>query len=200
MQHRYRGTVIDVHHTILPLTGRLKPDAGKMLADAVAIAGFENVYRFSLMDMVLHSSAHLFQDGEVRGSLRDLVDLQGLLEMGDDSFWEGLVGRARELDLERPLFYTLRYVGMMLGFEVPERVLGELKGHCGWGMRLKVMDWMVVRAILPSWGGKYDFGASVAAEGLYIRSHWLRMPFLMLVKHLGAKGIRRFSTDGANKK
>ncbi len=200
MQHRYRGTVIDVHHTILPLTGRLKPDAEKMLADAEPIEEFEGVYRFSLMDIVLHGGAHLFQDGEVRGGLRDLIDLQGLMAMGDEIFWEGLVGRARELDLERPLYYSLRYVRMLLGGEVPAGVIEELKRNVGWGLRLRVMDWMVCRAILPHGGGKHGLLAGVAKEGLYMRSHWLRMPFGMLVKHLVSKGFRRISEGQSNKK
>lgn len=52
--HRDRGTVVDVHHTILPPTGRLHPDPEKLLPASVPLAGT----RFNVLapvDMVLHS-------------------------------------------------------------------------------------------------------------------------------------------------
>jgi Uncharacterised nucleotidyltransferase len=35
--HRQRKTVVDVHHTILPPTGRLRPDPEKLIAASVAV-------------------------------------------------------------------------------------------------------------------------------------------------------------------
>jgi hypothetical protein len=68
LQHHDRGTIVDVHHTILPPTGRLHPDPAKLLAASVPLTGT----RFSVLapaDMVLHSAAHAFQDGDLtRGS------------------------------------------------------------------------------------------------------------------------------------
>ena len=200
MQHSRRGTVIDVHHTILPLTGRLKPDPQKMLDDAVPIDTLPSIWRLSLTDMVLHSAAHLFQDGEISGGLRDLIDLRGLFEEGDQAFWQGLVDRAKHLNLERPLFYALRYVQKILAFDPPQSVMQSMQRHRGWGPRLKLMDWMVTYAILPQIGTpKKSLSRALAREGLYIRSHWLRMPAGMLIKHLGVKAMRRIFPDRANK-
>ena len=72
--------------------------------------------------MVLHSAAHLFQDGELNGGLRDLVDLDSLLRHfgSDENFWGGLVSRAQTMDLERPLYYALRYCEQWLGTPVPD--------------------------------------------------------------------------------
>ena len=70
LRHRERRTIIDVHHTILPLTGRCHPDPKKLLAQAITLDGS----RFKILapaDMVLHSAAHAFQDGDlVRGLKR----------------------------------------------------------------------------------------------------------------------------------
>ena len=75
-------------------------------------------------DLVLHSAAHLFQDGDLDGGLRDLVDLDLLLRHfgADPAFWEGLVPRAIQLSLARPLYYALRYCQVLLGCPVPVAV------------------------------------------------------------------------------
>ena len=59
MIHVERDRMIDVHHTILPLTARPKPDADALLADAVP-AG-ENVWTLSPEDRVIHAAAHIRQ-------------------------------------------------------------------------------------------------------------------------------------------
>ena len=38
LKHNTRGTVLDVHHAILPVTARLKPDSRKLLAASRPIA------------------------------------------------------------------------------------------------------------------------------------------------------------------
>jgi len=56
-------TIVDVHHTLLPLTGRLRPDREKLLTTAVSVDG-SRLKVFAPPDMVLHSAAHIFQDGD----------------------------------------------------------------------------------------------------------------------------------------
>ena len=72
--------------------------------------------------MVLHSAAHLFQDGDLNLAIRDVADISDLLGYfgAEEEFWHGLAPRARELDLGRPLFYALRYTTRLLGTLVPE--------------------------------------------------------------------------------
>ena len=63
--HRTRDRMIDVHHTILPLTARPTPDAGALIADSVAL---DNGLRIlSPADIIVHAAAHLFADGDLAG-------------------------------------------------------------------------------------------------------------------------------------
>ena len=78
LRHRLRGTVVDLHHTILPETSRLKPDPAKLFANARPLEGTP-FFVLAPTDMVLHSAAHAFHDGELSNSLRDLLDLHDLL-------------------------------------------------------------------------------------------------------------------------
>src|SRR3546814_4148384 len=76
--HKERDRMIDVHHTILPLTARQTPDAEVMIADSVALG--DGLFVLSPEDMVLHCVAHLFADGDLAGGLRNLWDFHCLLE------------------------------------------------------------------------------------------------------------------------
>ena len=75
--HRERDRMVDVHHTILPLTARPTPDAQAILEDAVALD--DGLYVMAPADMLLHSIAHLFADGDLAGGLRNLWDINQLV-------------------------------------------------------------------------------------------------------------------------
>ena len=68
--HKSRDRMIDVHHTILPLTARPRPDAAALIADSVALNG--GLRTLSPADMIVHAAAHLFADGDLAGGLRNL--------------------------------------------------------------------------------------------------------------------------------
>ena len=52
LKHENRGTVLDVHHTILPETAKLKVNVEQLFREIVPVAGYENVYTFSEPDLV----------------------------------------------------------------------------------------------------------------------------------------------------
>lgn len=190
--HRERGTFVDVHHTILPKTSRLRPDPQKLWESARAL-GRPRVYTLAPADMVLHSAAHLFHDGEINLGIRDLADINDLLKHfgGEKGFWQGLVPRALELDLVRPLFYALRYAARLLGTPVPRDVLGAARAGAPPGPIRALMDRLVPRALIPSHPDQSDRSAKNAILLLYMRSHWLKMPPLLLAAHLTRKALIR---------
>ena len=80
--HRDRDRMIDVHHTILPLTARPKPDAASLIGDAQPLENGLSV--LSPADMVIHAAAHLVADGDLAGGLRNLWDIDRLVrELSD---------------------------------------------------------------------------------------------------------------------
>ena len=109
--HRERDRMIDVHHTILPLTAGVTPDAAALVADSVLLA--DGLRTFSPEDMVLHGVAHLFADGDLAGGLRNLWDQDRLLrELAEvPGFWGRRGERARLHGLSAHcLLYTSRCV------------------------------------------------------------------------------------------
>ncbi len=194
MSHRRRGTVIDVHHNILPLTARNAPSADLLMDASVPVAGTD--FRvLSPCDMVIHSATHLFHEGELQNGLRDLFDLDALLgELSgrQPDFWSALIDRAKVLGLVWPLHLALRYTQVVLGTEIPQQArqnMSEIAAKSGFSQRL--FDAMYLRAFKPDHRLCSDFSTEVARAALYLRGHYLRMPVGLLAMHLGRKSVMR---------
>jgi len=192
MEHVHRHTVLDVHHTILPLTCRVQPDAAALFAQAVPIAQHPGLFVLSPPDMVLHSMAHLFLNDELSHSLRDLTDIDALLRAfaGQPGFWGDLHDRAAQHHLLRVLFYGLRYSSRLLHTPVPEAVLARVRSNGPGFAMLALMDALWTSTLSPSVSPRVSMSSRVATLALYMHGHWMRMPPLMLARHLGTKLLR----------
>ena len=198
MSHGLRGTAIDVHHSLLPRTARTALNMPALFARwrpvLAAVPGQQAaVFVLPPTDMLLHSATHLFHEGEFDHALRDLVDLDSMLRhfgQHEPGFWTALVPRAVQLGLSRPLFYALRYTGRLLATPVPQAVLDGLLPAAPSPLTLRAMDacWaQVLRPRLQAPGPAHR----LARTALYLRSHWLRMPTGLLLRHLLRKAWRR---------
>jgi hypothetical protein len=168
--HRERDRMIDVHHTILPLTARPTPDADALIADSVPL---ENGLRlFNSDDMICHAAAHLFADGDLSGGMRNLWDIHCLV---DDFGVAGLAERARRHGLAPAVRRALRLSHALYDTQLPG----------GWS-RSGSDDALYLRRLTArdGWGRQTR---PVTRLGFYVRSHWLRMPPLMLARHLWTK-------------
>jgi hypothetical protein len=192
LRHRRRRTVIDVHHAILPASGRLRPDPAELLG-AARPAGDGGFRVLAPADMVLHSAAHLFQDGALGMGLRDLTDLDALFRHFGDApgFWDALVRRARRLRLGRPLFYAARYCGRLLGTPLAPGLEAGVRAFRPSGPGTALMDWLVARALRPHAPAPAPVATRVARRLLFARAHWLRMAPHLLAAHLTRKARRR---------
>jgi hypothetical protein len=190
--HVEREVEIDLHHNILPRTARLKPDAKKLLAAAMPVAG--SPYRVLCdEDIVLHAMVHLMFADEMADKLRDLVDIDDLLQYfsGQDAdFWQRLVVRAEELDLRRPAYYSLRYARTLLDCPVPEPVLDAIRGWAPPRPVVWLMDRLVPRALFPPHPDHPSRPSEFCRLLLFVRSHWIRMPPWLLMYHLSYKFYR----------
>jgi Uncharacterised nucleotidyltransferase len=177
--HKARDRMIDIHHTILPLTTRIRPDAASLIANAVRLENGQ--YTLRAEDMVIHSVAHLFADGDLAGGLRNLWDIDQLIR--EHSLIEGYWQRLRESALHHGLMPHL------------SRAL-RLSRHL---YETPVEDWL---AWQPQRSDVYYVGRLLARNGwgqetrkplrlaFYVRSHWIRMPPFKLARHLWTKWRR----------
>lgn len=191
MQHVKRMTVIDVHHAIVPQTAPVQPDPIKLRAAARPIEGFENLLVPGPADMVLHSAVHLFHDGEFDHGLRDLVDIDALLRHfgSRGEFWVELIQRAEEMQLSRPLFYALRYAERFLKTPVPASARQATDRAKPNPLLLLCMDVLFRRGILGAEPWTPGRPALLSHFLLYVRANALRMPLLLLMRHLFHKAF-----------
>ncbi len=167
--HRERDRMIDVHHTILPLTARITPDPAALIESRVALEN--GLFVLPPEGMVVHAAAHLFADGDLQGGLRNLWDIRCLTEeFGSAEFGLELAACAAQHGLTREVERALR---------LSDYLFGE-------GADLKLVDRLYVRRLLArdGWGRPTRKLTELA---FYLRGHWLRMPPLMLVRHLWTK-------------
>lgn len=174
--HKDRGSMIDVHHTILPLTARRTPDAGALIAASIEIAPGLRI--LSPADMIVHAVTHLLADGDLAGGLRNLWDIDRLLRLfaSTPGFWTELGARATRHQMRQPLGLALRLADRVFATPVEPRLAGYDR----------MRDLLYIRRILArdSWGRPIR---PVNRFGFYLRSHWIRMPPLMLARHLWTK-------------
>ncbi|MCZ4317310.1 nucleotidyltransferase family protein [Comamonadaceae bacterium G21597-S1] len=194
MTHRARGTVIDVHHNILPLIARNSPDADMLFETSQPVQGTK-FRTLSSIDMVIHSATHLFHESELQNGLRDLFDLDALLRefsAQSDRFWEELPSRATRLGLELPLLLALRYTRALLGTPVPEALVPRLQASARLGsLALRILDAIYLRALMPDHPASRTWSQVMARGCVYLRGHALRMPAGRLTLHLTRKLVLR---------
>ncbi|MEZ5625928.1 MAG: nucleotidyltransferase family protein [Rhodocyclaceae bacterium] len=193
MAHMFRGSALDVHHTILPPTARYHPDPASLVTDSVAVDGWPGVRVLSPCDMVLHSATHLFHEGEADNALRDLSDLDLLLrhfsQAGTDGFWPRLVDRAIAQHLGYPLWLALRYTQRFFGTPIPAGAITTLQGFAPGRGPLLALDMMYSHILRPQHASCTNAVSTLAQKMLYIRGHWLRMPPHLLALHLARKAL-----------
>ena len=179
--HKGRDRMADVHHTILPLTHRLTPNAEALLSGAQPVAGMEELFVLSPADMVCHCAAHLIADGDLAGGMRNLWDFHCLCEefaAKDADFWSGLMARANVHQLSNPVARATRLAHALYGTDVPAEQ-----------RQLTMSDQWFLTCLTARDGFGRD-GRKAVRFAFYLRSHWMRMPPLMLAQHLWTKWRR----------
>ncbi len=174
MIHKERDRMIDVHHTILPMTARPNPDAAAMLRDAVKLES--GPYIFAPADMTIHCAAHLIADGDLAGGLRNLWDMHCLLStFARDDFWPQLRSRAEHHQLWPAVHRAARLAHELYGTDIPKE----------WRIWNSKDKWFILCVTARDGWGRST--RKVTRLIFYVRSHWMRMPPKMLARHLWMK-------------
>ena len=208
LQHVTRQTFLDVHHTITPPTSRFKVDGARLLDGIQAVDGKANLFVLAPVDMVLHSAVHLFQEGEFSHGLRDLLDMNDLLLhfSKEPGFWNALFARARELALGEPLYHALHHIHRLFGTAIPQALRHELRALQPNWLTCRLMSALLTLALRPHHPSCDGPFSGFARWLLYIRSHYLRMPWYLVIQHLTRKAYMQYfpekntATDAADQK
>jgi hypothetical protein len=185
---------LDVHHNLAPPVSRIQVDMTPFWRDAVSTSD-RGITVLCSPHMLIHTAVHLFFNDELRGGLRELLDVHGLCRLAPvtPGFWEEVVtvSLPRPM-LARTLFYALDTARRHLETPVDEAALQSLRPADLTKRHLAVMRWLFDLALLED----RALGTPLAKQALFIRSHWLRMPLRLLAPHLARKAWLRVATKG----
>jgi hypothetical protein len=122
MTHLRRGTVLDVHHTILPKTSRYAPDPQRLIARATPLRELPALHVPAPEDLLAHSLTHLMHEGELHNGLRDLHDVDEMARRfgADPSFWPRFAQTVRDNDLARPVGLGLYLARLVFDAPMPD--------------------------------------------------------------------------------
>lgn len=187
MTHIHRGTTIDLHHSLVMPTCRIKVDSAKMIAEAIPASENGFWWRLKNEDMVLHAISHLLLNSEFDRGLRDLWDIDLLyrhFSANTPNFPERLLIRAREVGLEKKLKQALALAKRLLHTPVPESHIAaknELLMHL-----LAVSASTRHPDTRPAWQGFTDLL-------LMLREMFMRLPGNLFAIHLWHKITQLFA-------
>jgi hypothetical protein len=89
----------------------------------------------------------------------------------------------------RPLFYALRYAAHFLHTPIPPDTMEAAGVACPNRPAMALMDSLFTRAFMPEHPSCSDALTGGARWLLYVRANWLRMPPLLLARHLFHKAF-----------
>lgn len=183
LRHLKRGTVLDVHHNIVPVISGRAPDITYFLDSTVAVKNGVDVLRPSAM--FLHSAVHLFFGEEFKNGFRDLTDLSLLLDefRNDEDELLHLITLAEKTGFGREMYFAFRYLNKILNRETPKPILNKLRKFRTSQLKLAVLDFMFCKAFALNHRLVRVRFLGLAQNFLFIRGHLLKMPMKILVKH-----------------
>lgn len=195
MQAEGHALELDLHHGIAPVTSHCRPDPVALWARRRPIADS----RFCVLDpadQLIHAVIHLFQDTELDGRLRDLLDIDAMLRglPGEDAALRSLATRVSQFGAGGQFWHALTACQRWLGTPVPSVLWPEPPTR----IAQAVMNWMLPRTLLPRLPEEGPgLGGTLAGKLAQLRYHRMRMPLGLLFRHGLAKGWRRLGQRGA---
>ncbi|MCW5625775.1 MAG: nucleotidyltransferase family protein [Burkholderiales bacterium] len=184
---------LDVHHTIIPVTARFRPDAARLVSMSRPIDGTRFV-ALHPAHQLLHAVAHVFADSDCVSRLRDMVDMDALARQHatiEPDFWNNVLDEARLATLERPLWYALDVCAGWLETPLPPSVQTWRVEHSPPAPIRWLMRSLLGQCMPPPSPDRSDsIGRRISAKLLMLRYIWLRMPPRLLAYHATKKVVR----------
>ncbi|MCG5495347.1 nucleotidyltransferase family protein [Ectothiorhodospira variabilis] len=192
LQHVKRGTTLDLHHNILPATFAVVVDPERLLEAAQPVEGMNCLHLPAPRHLVLHAIVHLFSETDWDRGLRDLYDIHTLIEhyqtQYGPAFFDELLEEAEALGVGWLMEPAIWCCQNRFRTQVPDGVRGRLRDHAA---RLPAR-WLGHRMFHHALNGRISATPrtdALARSFVFLRGHWLKMPPLLLARHLFYKAF-----------
>ncbi|MDP5031005.1 MAG: nucleotidyltransferase family protein [Paraglaciecola sp.] len=204
IRHAQRGTLLDVHHNLVPIISGRAPNIALFTEDLIYLENGIKV--LSVHAMTLHSAIHLFFQEEYHHAFRDICDLHCMFsEFGKTpTFWEDIQTLALKSGFSLELALACRYSEAIFNTPIPADVLRNSKEYLPNKPFLLIYDWLYLKVLQP-----HHPLAQVRFLGLanflaLLRGHFIKMPLHILLLHSFTKIYRNITTflfgEGLTKK
>ncbi|MCH2056455.1 MAG: nucleotidyltransferase family protein [Thalassotalea sp.] len=187
LQQIERGTVVDLHHNILPTCISTPLNINLLAEDSRQDELGLNSRVFKPEAMFLHSAIHLFQEGEFEKGLRDLLDLSILYQEftnGDEAFDGKVIELAVNSEQQKPLYFALRFIAKVLHVELSPVATNFVDTFAQQYRYVKLTDFIFTHVLIPHHENCRTVKHSLAKLTAYLRGHLMRMPLRLLIPHL----------------
>ncbi len=188
MSNVYRGTVIDVHHNIIPPISGRAPDS-QLFFNEIELNP-QGLAHLSPAAATLHSCIHLFTNEDFSNGFRDLVDLYLLMQQyGQNDYWEKLVTLAEQTGFTLELFYCLDTLKQIFGLMPDSPFVKKIYKRHQNSFTGLLSHGLFKPALSPHHPLVFGFKNNLASFLIYIRGHWIKMPVHILIAHLSVKSF-----------
>ncbi|WP_421132037.1 nucleotidyltransferase family protein [Alteromonas sp. A079] len=180
-----RGTVVDLHHNLVPPISGKAPDIQAFLNETHEVNGVTVLQPHA---MLLHSCVHLIFNETFKQSHRDLYDIASIVKTyGSEEFWEKTISLAKQTNFYKELFLACRYSSAKLMFALPSSLADDLPVS---KFKLWIYDKIFLKALSPHHPLCEVQWLSLASACAWARGQWCKMPVTLLVYHLSVKAVR----------
>lgn len=186
LAHMHRGTIIDVHHNIIPIVSNDAPSAS-VLKNYI-ISNKDGIQTLSLPAQFVHSAVHLFRNEEYKTAFRDVLDLHFMLiEIGANNVSD-IIDVAEELGFKYEIGLALRALQNIFELSLPPASIDLLLNKSI--LRVAFDQFIFAKVLLPQ-HRLLDCDATPIRYFLAaVRGHFIKMPLHLLTYHLLMKSGR----------
>ena len=190
LSHAVRGTVLDLHHNIVPPVSGRAPDTELLWQELITKGS--GVSYMCPAGLSLHSLVHLFFQEEFSHGFRDLSDLNILFtHHGTEAgYWETLLSLAHNTGFGRETFFAVRYCQYFFNTQIPQFVTDSLEQYKPTSLKLTLLDWAFKKILVPHHSSCKESGFNLANNLLFVRGHLLKMPLHILLYHTFNKTVQ----------
>ncbi|MGB3725936.1 MAG: nucleotidyltransferase family protein, partial [Glaciecola sp.] len=186
MAHAHRGTIIDVHHNIVPIISKDAPTVENLAA--YIVRNKFGVHVLNEAAQFVHCSVHLFRNEEYRSAFRDLLDLFYMLEDASGEFIDEIIATAEALGFVYEVGLALWALHYHFSLNISEAQLN--KCDVKRALRSGFDHYLFASVLLPQHtllaGSKTPLKHLLAM----LRGHVIKMPIHLLCYHLVVKSLR----------
>ena len=186
LAHIQRGTIIDVHHNIIPIVSNDAPSVS-ILKNHI-VCNKNGIQTLSLQAQFVHSAVHLFRNEEYKTAFRDVLDLYFMLiEIGPNNLSD-ITDVAEDLGFKYEIGLALRALQNIFELSLPAQTINLLLNKST--LRVAFDQFIFAKVLLPQ-HRLLDCNATPMRYFLAtVRGHCIKMPLHLLTYHLLMKSGR----------